>query len=353
MDNEKIKGVFGKIQDKTKETAKFVGNATKEKIKESVGDLDGDGKITVSDFLLKSKETAKNAGESAKKAGKAVSEKVYSVKAEDIIKAALKVPMVKVDRELFLKKELEKYCKEEQVKLAIEKNPAYAGVSREIIDKIAKQIIDYETLKVSSISFAAGLPGGWAMAATIPADIAQYFGFIVNVMQKLCYLYGFQSFDFSEDEVPDETMHEILIFIGVMMGVSQANQCIKIIAEVATKTISKRVAQKALTKGVVYPIVKKVATTIGFKMTKQVFADGLSKVVPVVGGVISGGITYLSFKPSSLKLMKKLQEQKLCDPEFYKEGSTISDDEINDMIVDITDDVEEIEIEGEEISFDE
>ena len=52
-------------------------------------------------------------------------------------------------------------------------------------------VIRSERLKVSGISAALGTPGGAAMAATIPADIAQYYGCMLRVAQKLLYLYGF------------------------------------------------------------------------------------------------------------------------------------------------------------------
>ena len=48
-----------------------------------------------------------------------------------------------------------------------------ACIKQKDIDKIADSIIQNERLKVSGISAALGAPGGAAMAATIPADIAQ------------------------------------------------------------------------------------------------------------------------------------------------------------------------------------
>lgn len=108
---------------------------------------------------------------------------------QDILVRALHVPGVKIERSEFLFKELIKYYPEEQVLKAISSNPASMGIPREKINEIADQVIEYETNKVSAISFAAGMPGGFAMAATIPADVAQYFGFLLRVMQKLAYLF--------------------------------------------------------------------------------------------------------------------------------------------------------------------
>lgn len=239
------------------------------------------------------------------------------VSPQDVMTCALQVPGVKIERSEFLFKELIKYYPEEQVLKSISSNPASTGIPRDKINEIADQVIEYETNKVSAISFAAGIPGGFAMAATIPADVAQYFGFLLRVMQKLAYLYGFQEFELNENSISDDTMNQLLIFFGVMFGVTAANQGVKIIAETAGNKISRTLAQKALTKTTLYPIVKKVATTLGFKMTKDVFAKSVSKVVPVVGGAVSGGLTYLTFKPCAIKLKDNLKSLNLSDPAFY------------------------------------
>ena len=41
------------------------------------------------------------------------------------------------------------------------------------------------------------------------------------------------------------------------------------------------------------------------------------KAIPVVGGVIGGGITYLSFKPCCDKLKASLQDTLLSNPEHH------------------------------------
>ena len=78
-----------------------------------------------------------------------------------------------------------------------------------------------------------------------------------------------------------------------------------------------KLAQKALTKGAIYPIVKKVAVALGFRMTKDIFAKGVSKVIPVLGGVASGGLTYLTYKPMAIKLRDHLATLKFADVDFY------------------------------------
>ena len=242
----------------------------------------------------------------------------YQFNAEDVIKNALKIPGVRVERDLFLKKELIKYYPKHVVNEAIDRNPAYAGIEREKINEIAKQVINYETNRVSAISFAAGLPGGIAMAATIPADIAQYFGNVIIAMQKLAYLYGFDSFEGNDTNISDDTLNELLIFLGAMFGVQGAQKGVAYISQCATVRVAKSLSQKALTKTTVYPVVKQIAKVIGVKMTKDIFAKNVAKVVPVIGGVVSGGLTYATFKPSCDRLMNSFKGLNLSDPEFYR-----------------------------------
>ncbi len=263
-----------------------------------------------------------------------VTNTVSNFSAEDIIQQAMKLPIVKVNREKFLYKELIKYYSEDVVDLAIKKNPAYAGMEKEIINEVSKQVINYETNKVSAISFAAGMPGGFAMFATVPADIAQYFAYMIRVMQKLSYLYGFEDFELNEEAISDNTMNQIMIFLGVMFGVQGANAGVKKIAEAAAKKVSKSLAQKALTKGTVYPIVKKIAQAVGIKMTKQIFAESVSKVVPVIGGAVTGGLSYITFKPCAKKLKNSFKDLYLCDPQYYKELRKQSIIDIDTVIFD-------------------
>ena len=64
------------------------------------------------------------------------------------------LPYVHVDRDAFLRSELQEYCTEEEIQSALESTPAKAGISPKIIDKIADGVISMETLKVTSLSAA-------------------------------------------------------------------------------------------------------------------------------------------------------------------------------------------------------
>ena len=101
------------------------------------------------------------------------------LKIDRLLLETTKLPMVKIDRELFLRKELRDRYRPEVVELAIQYNPAYAGIPVEDINQIAKSCIKGEATQVSTISAAAGLPGGFAILGSLPADLAQYFAHIL------------------------------------------------------------------------------------------------------------------------------------------------------------------------------
>ena len=106
----------------------------------------------------------------------------------------------------------------------------------------------------------------------------------------------------------EEAKNVMTLFAGAMMGVGIANEAIQELVKNLSKEIVKRLPKYALTKTVIYPIVKQVAKWIGIKLTKDSFAKGLGKVIPILGGVISGGLTYVTFKPGAKKLKKTLHE---------------------------------------------
>lgn len=236
-----------------------------------------------------------------------------------VMGAALSMPGVKVDRDDFLKKELKNYCSPEQLNLAISSRPIN-GVSKEIIDRIANACINSHTTKVTTISAVAGIPGGFAMAGTIPADMTQYYWHVFVLAQKLAYLYGFPDLRDENGNLTDTASDMLTLFVGVMMGASAANQAIKGLAKEFAKQVVKRLPQKALTKTMYYPIIKQIAKWIGVKLTKDTFAKGLGKVIPILGGVISGGLTLATFRPSAKRLQHKLQEEMFVINENYQEN---------------------------------
>lgn len=146
------------------------------------------------------------------------------------------------------------------------------------------------------------------MAATIPADIIQFYGVALRLAQELAYLYGEE--DLWKDHLldKDRVTNQLMLYCGVMLGASGAAQTVRVLSSSLAKQALKKLPQKALTKTIYYPIIKSIAKAFSVKMTKEVFAKGIAKALPIVGGVVSGGITLATMKPMGKRLADALDE---------------------------------------------
>ncbi|MFF2820903.1 hypothetical protein ACFVT9_35915 [Kitasatospora cineracea] len=241
---------------------------------------------------------------------------------------AANLPGVRIDREAYLRKTLARSCSAEQVERAVRESPAAAGIPAEVLEKAANDSIRYEAGKVSALSAAAGIPGVLFLAATVPADLAQYFGHMLRIAQKLAYLYSWPDLFSGEDDLDDATKGVLTLFLGVMFGTHSANAAVGAIATRISKQIIKQLPRKALTKGVVYPVVKKVAAYLGVQMTKQTFAKGVSKAIPVVGAVLSGGLTLATYLPMAKRLKNHLSGLELATGARADAGDVIDIEDV-------------------------
>lgn len=249
---------------------------------------------------------------------------------EGIITSAIQIPGVKVTRSKFL---AEIFAIEDvAIQDVLDNGPIAAGISQERLSAIANKHILKRTSQSSAASFVAGIPGGFAMAATIPADVMQFFGMALRLAQELSYLYGAQDL-WQGGQVDDEKVqNQLLLYCGVMFGVSGAVSGVRVLSTQIAKTTLKKLPQKALTKTFWYPMVKQIGKAIGVKVTKSTVAKGVSKAVPVLGGVISGGLNFASMMPMARRLMDALDsaafgytqekfEQDIIDIENFTEES--------------------------------
>lgn len=224
---------------------------------------------------------------------------------DKVMNAALSMPMVKVDRTAFLTKEFSMYDNADQLR---DKRPIDL-FDEEAIERAARGVINSHLTKATVTSTAAGIPGGLVMAATMPADIAQYYWHVLVVAQKLGYLYGWPDLLDDKGQITEGTRNVLTLFVGVMFGAQAASKLVGEIAKQVSLQAAKRLPQQALTKTMYYPVVKQVAKWIGVKMTKDTFGRSVGKAIPILGGVLSGAITAFSFKPMAEKLQKHLREE--------------------------------------------
>ncbi len=150
------------------------------------------------------------------------------------------------------------------------------------------------------------------MAGTVPADLAQFYYHVIQIVQKMAYLYGWPELFDQDTEFDDETLLRFSLFIGVMFGSREATIAITALSKRIAEQIAKRLPQKALTKYGIYNVSKQVAKWIGVKLTKETFAKALGKLIPIVGGFVSGSITLVAFKAMTKRLQKHLRDLPLA-----------------------------------------
>ena len=224
-----------------------------------------------------------------------------------VLSSALELPGAHISRASYLRKELSKHFSDDVVQRAIDATPAKAGVPASKIRSIAQSSIKWHRAGVSATSFMAGVPGGWWMAGTVPADLTQFFWHVVVILQKLAYLHGWPELLEEDGEPDDETLLILSVFVGVMFGAATAAKALGQLAERVSAQVLKRVPQRALTKWGIYNLAKQIAKWIGISLTKKSFASALSKMVPLVSGLASGLLSWVWFSAMSKRLRVHLE----------------------------------------------
>ena len=83
---------------------------------------------------------------------------------------------------------------------------------------------------------------------------------------------------------------------------------VSIFAASLNSVLLHKLPQKALTKTFWYPIVKQIGKAVGVKVTKTTVSQGISKAIPVIGGVISGTLNFASMMPMANRLCEALDK---------------------------------------------
>ncbi|HEX9271857.1 MAG TPA: hypothetical protein VGA01_06550, partial [Candidatus Binatia bacterium] len=84
------------------------------------------------------------------------------------------------------------------------------------------------------------------------------------------------------------------------------------IAERAVAQVLRRLPRKTLTKWGLYRLAREVAKRSGIKLTEDSFGRYLSRIVPILGGIISGTVTWISFSLMTSRLAAHLESLPLA-----------------------------------------
>lgn len=157
---------------------------------------------------------------------------------EDVIATSVQIPGVKVNRNGFLSEQFA--SSQIDMQKILDLGPIEAGISQEEITNAANKLIIKRTSQSSIASFVTGIPGGLAMAATIPADVMQFFGMALRLAQELSYLYGGEDL-WTDGKIDDEKVKsQLIMYCGVMFGVSGAVSGVRVLTTQIAKTTIKK-----------------------------------------------------------------------------------------------------------------
>lgn len=270
---------------------------------------------------------------------KKTDEELYDV-AINMIGSVAKLPVIRVDREAFLRQQ---FADSEYLDEILEHGPQHV-YTVESLRRKADGVIKKSTNQTTLAAFVAGIPGGPAAVAAGGADVAQYFGFAINLAQKIAYLFGEDDLFTDESELNEGAKVRVLAYLGVMLGASGSAMLVGKLAREVGKNMGKKITQQALTKTAWYPLLKKIGAMVGKQVGKESVGKAVIKVVPVVGGAISGAITYATFKPMGGRLADVLVRNLNGEfdetgmelrPEFKKANTSDADTEVTIHTIEI------------------
>ena len=227
---------------------------------------------------------------------------------DEVIAQAIRLPGTGVDRARYLAQAVGAKHSPAVVEAAIATTPAAAGLTARQIEKIAKKSLGKDGRRTTALSFAAGLPGGVAGAVTIPADLVQFYGYLIRAIQKLSYLYGWRDLVHVDAERTDvATASALVIFLGVMADVEKANDTLARLARLRASGAVDARLRTALAARTMQEEVNAISTELTRRMARRLTGQVAGKAIPVVGGIVSGVITGSGFDEMAKRLLRQLK----------------------------------------------
>lgn len=118
---------------------------------------------------------------------------------------------------------------------------------------------------------------------------------------------------------------------ATMLGVGGAASATRYVSTAVARNIATNLPKQALTKTAWYPILKNLASYIGVKLTKDTAAKSISKVVPILGGIASGAITYVTMSNMTARLYEAFDKAVEYTPQEQREDIEIMKKEMPDV----------------------
>ncbi|MGX7014483.1 EcsC family protein [Vagococcus silagei] len=223
--------------------------------------------------------------------------------AVNLMNEALKLPWIKVNRTEFLVKLFGNQVLD--LNQLIAKGPQ-VYFSQDELDQLVQERINLLTTQSSFVSFATGIPGGFAIAATIPADIAQFYAYCLKLAQEIAYIYGYEDIWLNENQLDENAKNTLILYIGIMLNVDTAASALRVLSSRLSAKSMKKLNNDTLNQAIYQPVTENVLAILNEKLAKVSVTKGVAKLIPVVGGVISGGTNYVEMKKMAERLKVEL-----------------------------------------------
>lgn len=156
-------------------------------------------------------------------------------------------------------------------------------------DLAVKKLVDSQVLKCTTSGFLTSLGGIITLPIAIPANIASVIYVQLRMIAAIASIGGY---DPSEDEVQT-------LAYACLAGMGAGDIC-----KIAGVNAVNKIATKFVMQKITGEFCKKVNQKIGFRFITKAGEKGiinLTKVVPLVGGFVGGGIDYLGTKAIAQK----------------------------------------------------
>lgn len=156
-------------------------------------------------------------------------------------------------------------------------------------DLAVKKLVNAQIIKCTTSGFVTSLGGAITLPIAIPANVASVMYIQLRMIAAIAYIGGY---DPTEDEVQ-------ALAYACLAGMSAGDIC-----KVAGVEAVNKIATKIIMKKITGEFCRKINRKIGFRFITKAGEKGiinLTKVVPVVGGFVGGGIDYLGTKTVAQK----------------------------------------------------
>lgn len=214
---------------------------------------------------------------------------------EEAISKAINHQGVKVDREEFLSQVFSSRVAD--IQQVLDFGPVEAGIPREELADIAHKLIIDRTGSSSVAPIKSAIPGQHGAESVRLNDREVFFATALRIAQELSYIYGAKDMWVDGQFDNERVKNRLMIYCGVMFGVSGAASALRIITSKIANT-----AMKASPLRIIKGLFKK-------SFFRKALSSGIVKsAIPVVSGAVSGGINYAAMLPMAKNLLSALDE---------------------------------------------